>query len=74
MSRRLSDLDTLSGIVPAGALGISLLRGSTVPCDASDHPTSPLPSGTGCPIGLLLSGRLYPNSAHRLSNPGKRMQ
>jgi len=46
MSRRISDLN-LSGIVPAGALGISLLLGSTAPCDASDHPTNPLPSGTG---------------------------
>ena len=38
MSLRLKYLDILSGLVPAGALGVSLLLGSVAPCGASEHP------------------------------------
>jgi hypothetical protein len=34
----------LSGIVPAGALGVSVLLGSTLPSAANEHPTGLQPS------------------------------
>jgi hypothetical protein len=46
MSLRLKYLDILSGIVPAGALGVSLLLGSTTPCSAGEHPINSLPAAT----------------------------
>jgi hypothetical protein len=46
MSLRLKYLDILSGMVPAGALGVSLLLGSAAPCDASKDSSNPLPSAT----------------------------
>src|SRR5947209_20343511 len=46
MSLRLKYLDILSGLVPAGALGVSLLLGSAGPCGASEHPMNSLPAET----------------------------
>jgi len=46
MSLRLKYLDILSGMLPAGALGVSLLLGSTGPCGASEHPMNSLPAAT----------------------------
>jgi hypothetical protein len=46
MSLRSKYLGILSGMVPAGAVGVLLLLGSVAPCDASDQPTNPLPSAT----------------------------
>ena len=46
MSLRLKSLDILSGLVPAGALGVSLLLGSAGPCGASEHPMNSLPAET----------------------------
>jgi hypothetical protein len=46
MSLRLKYLDILSGLGPAGALGVSLLLGSAAPCGANDHPLNSLPAAT----------------------------
>ena len=43
MSLRQKYLEILSGIVPAGAFGVSLLLGSTVPGMASPDPTTQQP-------------------------------
>jgi hypothetical protein len=74
MSRRVSDLNILSGIVPAGALGISLLLGSTAPCNASDHPTNPLPSGTGVSERLTALREVVSELGSRTIKPGERTQ
>jgi hypothetical protein len=44
MSQRQKYLGILSGIVPAGAAGLSLLLGATAPSAAADHPMSAQPS------------------------------
>ena len=44
MSLRLRYLRILSGMVPAGALGVSLLLASAAPCDANNDPSNSLPS------------------------------
>jgi len=44
MSLRERYLKILSGIVPAGAVGVSLLLGSTVPSAANEHPLGSQPS------------------------------
>ena len=46
MSLRLKYLDILSGMIPAGALGLSLLLGSGAPCGANEHPMNSLPAAT----------------------------
>src|ERR1700756_2995458 len=46
MSLRLKYFNILSGMVPAGALGVSLLLGSAAPCDAGKDPSNPLSSAT----------------------------
>jgi rSAM-associated Gly-rich repeat protein len=45
MSLRQKYLKILSGIVPAGAVGVSLLLGSTAPSAASQDPSAAQPSG-----------------------------
>jgi hypothetical protein len=40
MSLRQKYLKILSGILPAGAVGVSLLLGSTAPSSANEHPES----------------------------------
>jgi len=46
MSLRSKYLGILSGMVPAGALGVLLLLSSAAPCDAGKHPSNSLPSAT----------------------------
>ena len=46
MSLRQKYLKILSGMVPAGAVGLSLLLGSTTPSDASEHPAGWQPSAS----------------------------
>lgn len=46
MSLRRKYLKILSEIMPAGALGVSLLLGSTAPGDASQHPAPSPPSAS----------------------------
>jgi len=46
MSLRQKYLKTLSGIVPAGAVGVSLLLGSTVPVTASPDPAAQQPQAS----------------------------
>jgi hypothetical protein len=46
MPLRLRYVDILSGLVPAGALGVSLLLGSTPPCEAGEPPSNALPLAT----------------------------
>ena len=46
MSLRSKYLGILSGMVPAGAVGVLLLLGSAAPCDAGEHPSNALPSAT----------------------------
>ncbi len=53
MSLQQKYLDILSGIVPAGAVGVSLLLGSTGPGAASEHPASLQPPAA--PVGERLA-------------------
>ena len=46
MSLRSKYLDILSGLAPAGVLGVSLLLGSIAPCNAGEHPPNSPPSTT----------------------------
>jgi len=46
MSLRQKYLKILSEIMPAGAVGISLLLGSTAPGDAHQHPTRSQPAAS----------------------------
>jgi hypothetical protein len=46
MSLRLKYLDILSGMVPAGALGVSLLFSSAAPCHANEHPADAVRAAT----------------------------
>ena len=46
MSLRQKYLKILSEIMPAGAVGISLLLGSTAPSDARQHPTRSQPAAS----------------------------
>ena len=47
MSLRQKYLKLLSEIMPAGAVGISLLLGSAAPGDATQHPASSRPAAVG---------------------------
>ncbi len=72
MSLRSKYLGILSDMVPAGALGVLLLLGSAVPCDAGEHPSNSLPSATpGSPNGSPPFARRSPNSAGRASGRAK---
>jgi hypothetical protein len=44
MSLRQKYLDILAGIVPAGAVSVSVMLGSAAPAAASEHPASSQPS------------------------------
>ena len=46
MSLRQKYVKILSGMLPAGAVGMSLLLGSTTPSVASEHPTASQPSAS----------------------------
>ena len=46
MSLRSKYLGILSGMVPAGAVGVLLLLGSAAPCDAGEHPSNSWPWAT----------------------------
>jgi hypothetical protein len=46
VSLRLKYLDILRGMVPAGAVGVSLLLGAAAPSDAGEHRPDPLPRAT----------------------------
>ena len=46
MSLRQKYLKILSGMVPAGAVGVSLLLGSTAPSAANEHPAALQPSAS----------------------------
>jgi hypothetical protein len=72
MSLRLKYLDILSGLIPAGALGVSLLLGSGAPCGASEHPMNSLPAATQAVSQRLAAIReRSPNSAHQPSGQAK---
>ncbi len=47
MSLRQKYLEIFSGIVPAGAVGLSLLLGSAAPSAANEHPMGLQPSAAG---------------------------
>jgi hypothetical protein len=47
MSLREKYLKILSGIIPVGAVGASLLLGSTAPSAANEHPAGLQPSASG---------------------------
>ena len=47
LSLRQKYLKILSGLVPAGAIGMSLALGSTMPAAASNEPASAQPAGRG---------------------------
>jgi hypothetical protein len=55
MSLREKYLKVLSGIIPVGAVGASLLLGSTVPSAANEHPTG---SQTSASDEVRISERL----------------
>jgi hypothetical protein len=46
MSLRQKYLEILTGIVPAGAVGLSLLLGSAIPSPADDHPAGVQPTAS----------------------------
>ena len=46
MSLREKYVKILSGMLPAGAVGMSLLLGPTTPSVANEHPTAPQPSAS----------------------------
>jgi hypothetical protein len=46
MSLKQKYIKVLSGILPAGAVGMSLFLGSTVPTAANEHPTTAQPSAS----------------------------
>jgi len=73
MSRRVSDLN-LSGIVPAGALGISLLLGSTAPCDASRSSDKPVAFRYRVSERLTALREVVSEPGSRTIKPGERTQ
>ena len=46
MSLRQKYVKILSGMLPAGAVGVSLLLGSTAPSAANEHPAASQPSAS----------------------------
>ena len=55
----------LSGMLPAGAVGMSLLLGSTTPSVASEHPTASQPSASSMPLPSHPERGSYPGSVIR---------
>ena len=55
MSLRQKYVKVLSGILPAGAVGMSLLLGATAPTAASEHPTTAQPFSDRDPVAERLA-------------------
>lgn len=55
MSLKQKYVKVLSGILPAGAVGMSLLLGSTAPTAASEHPTTAQPFSDRDPVAERLA-------------------
>ena len=56
MSLRQKYVKILSGILPAGVVGVSLLLGSTVPSAANEHPATAQPSASDQRWGVGKAG------------------
>lgn len=55
MSLRQKYLSVLSGILPAGAVGVSVLLGSTAPTAAAEHPAALQPKAAGSTVSERLA-------------------